>query len=160
MSGHYDIPFTGTRPYRANPNDAGADLLSAEELTLQPRERALVGTGTAIALPTGTVGLVAPRSGLAAKHGITIVNAPGVIDAGYRGELKVSLLNTDAREPYTINVGDRIAQLLVVPIPAVVFSQVDVLPEGERGEAGFGSSGYAHGATATQAGEEPVNGSV
>jgi len=154
VSGHYDIPFTGTPPYRANPNDAGADLLSADDLTLQPGERALVGTGTAIALPAGTVGLVAPRSGLAAKHGITIVNAPGVIDAGYRGELKVSLLNTDAREPYTIHAGDRIAQLLVLPIPAVAFTPVADLPAGERGEAGFGSSGYAHVAAAMNAEEE------
>lgn len=137
------VPMTGPVPHRANPQDAGADLHSAETVTLAPGARALVGTGTAIALPAGTVGLVAPRSGLAAKHGITIVNAPGVIDAGYRGELKVCLLNTDANEPYTINAGDRIAQLLVLPIPAVHFVTVDALPEGERGSAGFGSSGYA-----------------
>ncbi|MFD2673800.1 dUTP diphosphatase [Gulosibacter bifidus] len=141
----FSVPTTGTMPHRANPLDAGADLCSAETLTLQPGERALVGTGTAIALPAGTVGIVAPRSGLAAKHGITIVNAPGIIDAGYRGELKVSLLNTDATEVYTINAGDRIAQLLVLPIPTVEFVPVAALPEGERGTAGFGSSGYAAG---------------
>lgn len=137
------VPTTGPMPHRANPQDAGADLHSAEAVTLLPGQRALVGTGTAIALPAGTVGLVAPRSGLAAKHGITIVNAPGVIDAGYRGELKICLLNTDANESYTINVGDRIGQLLVLPIPTVHFVSVDALPDGERGSAGFGSSGYA-----------------
>ena len=142
------VPVVGTAPTFANPSDAGADLRSAERLTLQPGERALVGTGTSIALPIGTVGLIAPRSGLAAKHGITIVNAPGVVDAGYRGELKVSLLNTDASEPYTIEVGDRIAQLLVLPIPAVEFQQVTTLPDGERGASGFGSSGYGDSAVA------------
>ncbi|MFD2758964.1 dUTP diphosphatase [Gulosibacter faecalis] len=154
MTAQYEIPYTGTAPVRANPNDAGADLVAAESVTLAPGERALVSTGTAIALPVGTVGLVAPRSGLAAKHGITIVNAPGVIDAGYRGELKVSLLNTDARETYEIAKGDRIAQLLVMPIPAIAFAQVDELPEGERGAAGFGSTGYAHGDAAALTREE------
>lgn len=138
-----EILFTGRAPSHANPGDAGADLYAAESVTLEPGQRALVATGTAIALPTHTVGLVAPRSGLAAKHGITIVNAPGVIDSGYRGELKVTLLNTDATEPYIVNAGDRIAQLLVLPIPAVEFVAVETLPEGERGDAGFGSSGYA-----------------
>lgn len=143
MTAPIQILYTGQAPTHANPGDAGADLYASETVTLEPGARALVGTGTAIALPERTVGLVAPRSGLAAKHGITIVNAPGVIDSGYRGELKVTLLNTDAVEPYTIAAGDRIAQLLVLPIPAVEFVTVDVLPEGERGEAGFGSTGYA-----------------
>lgn len=136
------MPHTGPAPHFANPGDAGADLVAAETVVLEPGMRALVGTGTAIALPLGTVGLVTPRSGLAAKHGITIVNAPGVIDAGYRGELKVCLLNTDQTEPYTVQVGDRIAQLLVLPIPPVQFVAVADLPAGVRGEAGFGSSGY------------------
>lgn len=138
-----DVPTTGPLPGFANPTDAGADLVSAEAVVLAPGERALVGTGTAVALPEGTVGLVAPRSGLAAKHGITVVNAPGVIDAGYRGEVKVCLLNTDLREPFAIEVGDRIAQLLVLPIPEVRFLPVDELPAGERGDAGFGSTGRA-----------------
>ena len=144
MTAPLQIPFTGQSPTHANPSDAGADLYASETVTLAPGQRALVGTGTAIALPERTVGLVAPRSGLAAKHGITIVNAPGVIDSGYRGEVKVSLLNTDASETYVVNAGDRIAQLLVVPIPAVEFVPVEELPDGERGEAGFGSTGY-HG---------------
>ncbi|MGO1545657.1 MAG: dUTP diphosphatase [Gulosibacter sp.] len=143
MSASIQIPHTGQAPTHANPSDAGADLYAAESVTLAPGERALIGTGTAIALPERTVGLVAPRSGLAAKHGITIVNAPGVIDAGYRGELKVTLLNTDRDEAYTVNAGDRIAQLLVLPIPAVEFIAVSELPTGDRGAAGFGSSGYA-----------------
>lgn len=142
MSESINVPYTGPAPQQAHPTDAGADLVSAVTLTLAPGERALVPTGTRIALPTGTVGMVAPRSGLAAKHGITIVNAPGIIDAGYRGELKVCLLNTDASEPYEIQSGDRIAQLLVLPIPQVHYLAVDELPEGERGESGFGSSGY------------------
>lgn len=136
------IPTVGTAPHRANSQDAGADLVAAEAVTLAPGERALVRTGTAIALPVGTVGLVAPRSGLATRHGITVVNAPGVIDAGYRGEIKVPLLNTDPAETYVVRPGDRIAQLLVLPIPTVSFVPVDELPEGERGSAGFGSSGY------------------
>lgn len=143
MKEDFQVPTTGTLPIRANSLDAGADLVAAQEVTLAPGERALVATGTAIALPPGTCGLIAPRSGLAAKHGITIVNAPGVIDAGYRGELKVSLLNTDSKHPYCVRVGDRIAQLLVLPIPAVIFTPVEQLPAGERAEDGFGSSGYA-----------------
>ncbi|KAB1644030.1 dUTP diphosphatase [Gulosibacter chungangensis] len=142
MTAPIQIPFTGQTPTHANPGDAGADLYAAETVTLAPGERALIGTGTSIALPERTVGLVAPRSGLAAKHGITIVNAPGVIDSGYRGELKVTLLNTDPREPYIVSAGDRIAQLLVLPIPAVEFVPVATLPDGERGDAGFGSTGY------------------
>ncbi|MDZ8172789.1 dUTP diphosphatase [Microbacterium xanthum] len=129
-------------PLYAHPGDAGADLVSAEDVRLEPGERALVGTGVRIALPDGHVGFVVPRSGLAAKHGITVVNAPGTIDAGYRGEIKVALLNTDAREPYQITAGDRIAQLIVMPVPAVRFVPVDALPESARGDGGFGSTGY------------------
>ncbi|WP_311477833.1 dUTP diphosphatase [uncultured Gulosibacter sp.] len=142
MTESFDIPVIGPRPVQAHPGDAGADLVSAISLRLAPGERALVPTGTSVALPDGTVGLVAPRSGLAAKHGITIVNAPGVIDAGYRGEIKVCLLNTDRDEAYEIAAGDRIAQLLVLPIPHITYREVAQLPSGVRGESGFGSSGY------------------
>ena len=144
-----DVPIIASHvPVYAHPGDAGADLVSAEELRLGPGERALVATGVRIALPDGYVAFVVPRSGLAAKHGITIVNAPGTVDAGYRGEIKVSLLNTDATEPYDIAVGDRIAQLIVMPVPRVRFVPVDELPESARGEGGFGSTGYQTGAGA------------
>jgi len=144
-----DVPIIAAHvPVYAHPGDAGADLVSAEELRLGPGERALVATGVRIALPDGYVAFVVPRSGLAAKHGITIVNAPGTVDAGYRGEIKVSLLNTDATEPYDIAVGDRIAQLIVMPVPRVRFVPVDELPESARGEGGFGSTGYQTGAGA------------
>ena len=129
-------------PAYAHAGDAGADLVSADDLTLAPGERAIVGTGVSIALPDGYVALVVPRSGLAAKHGITIVNTPGTIDAGYRGEIRVILLNTDAAEPYTIAAGDRIAQLLVLPVTRARFIPVERLPGTERGEGGFGSTGY------------------
>ncbi|MDL9979713.1 dUTP diphosphatase [Microbacterium candidum] len=129
-------------PAYAHPGDAGADLIAAESVRLQPGERALVGTGVRIALPEGHAAFVVPRSGLAAKHGITIVNAPGTIDAGYRGEIKVALLNTDAREAYDIQVGDRIAQLIVMPVPRARFIPVDELPDSVRGDGGFGSTGY------------------
>lgn len=137
------VPVTGVPPQFAHPDDAGADLVAAERTVLAPGERAVVPTGVRLALPTGTLAFVVPRSGLAAKHGITLVNAPGTIDAGYRGEIRVILLNTDANETYTIEAGDRIAQLIVLPIPPVVFERVDELPESERGEGGFGSTGYA-----------------
>ena len=144
-----DVPIIAAHvPVYAHPGDAGADLVSAEELRLGPGERALVATGVRIALPDGYVAFVVPRSGLAAKHGITIVNAPGTVDAGYRGEIKVSLLNTDATEPYDIAVGDRVAQLIVMPVPRVRFVPVDELPESARGEGGFGSTGYQTGAGA------------
>ena len=144
-----DVPIIAAHvPVYAHPGDAGADLVSTEALRLAPGERALVGTGVRIALPDGYVAFVVPRSGLAAKHGITIVNAPGTVDAGYRGEIKVSLLNTDATEPYDIAVGDRIAQLIVMPVPRVRFVPVDELPESARGEGGFGSTGYQTGAGA------------
>ena len=129
-------------PTYAHPGDAGADLVSAEALRLEPGQRALVGTGISIALPDGYVAFVVPRSGLATKHGITIVNSPGTVDAGYRGEIKVTLLNTDVSEPYDIAVGDRIAQLIVMPVSRANFVPVDSLPESVRGEGGFGSTGY------------------
>jgi dUTP pyrophosphatase len=130
-------------PEYAHPGDAGADLRSAEAFTLAPGERRLVGTGVAIALPDGFAAFVVPRSGLAAKHGITIVNAPGTVDAGYRGEIKVALLNTDSAVPYDIAVGDRIAQLIVMPVTRAVFVPVETLPGSDRGQGGFGSTGYS-----------------
>lgn len=143
-----DVPIIASHvPVYAHPGDAGADLVSAEALRLGPGQRALVATGVRIALPDGYVAFVVPRSGLAAKHGITIVNAPGTVDAGYRGEIKVSLLNTDATEAYDIAVGDRIAQLIIMPVPRVTFVPVDDLPDSTRGEGGFGSTGYQTGAT-------------
>jgi dUTP pyrophosphatase len=130
-------------PVYSHPGDAGADLLSAESLTLDPGERRLVGTGVRIALPDGYAAFVVPRSGLAAKHGITIVNSPGTVDAGYRGEIKVALLNTDSRVPYDIGVGDRIAQLIVMPVVRATFVPVATLPGSDRGSGGFGSTGYS-----------------
>jgi dUTP pyrophosphatase len=127
-------------PAYAHPGDAGADLMTTVDVTLAPGERALVPTGISIALPEGYVALVHPRSGLAARHGISIVNTPGTIDAGYRGEIKVVLLNTDAREPFTVEPGMRIAQLVVLAIPGLELVEVDELPESERGVRGFGSS--------------------
>jgi dUTP pyrophosphatase len=129
-------------PVYAHPGDAGADLVAAEAVRLEPGQRALVGTGVRIALPDGHVAFVVPRSGLAATHGITIVNAPGTVDAGYRGEIKVALLNTDAAEAFEVAVGDRIAQLIVMPVPRAQFLPVDELPGSARGEGGFGSTGY------------------
>lgn len=128
-------------PSYAKEGDAGFDLRARESVTLAPGERALVKTGVAFALPQGYVGLVHPRSGLAAKHGITVVNAPGTVDAGYRGEIMVCLLNTDLREPFVVERGDRIAQLVVQRFETARFVVVDELPESERGAAGFGSSG-------------------
>ena len=128
-------------PSYAHPGDAGADLHAAEAVVLAPGARALVGTGVSIALPDGYAAFVVPRSGLAAKHGITIVNSPGTVDAGYRGEIKVTLLNTDPTEPYSIVVGDRIAQLIVIPVSRATFVPVDRLPGSQRGKGGFGSTG-------------------
>ncbi|WP_246815340.1 dUTP diphosphatase [Corynebacterium sp. HMSC08F01] len=128
-------------PHRAHPEDAGADLYSAEDVTLQPGERALIGTGIAIALPVGTVGLIHPRSGLAAKQGLSIVNTPGTVDAGYRGELKVCLINTDRSEPIVITRGMRIAQLVVQRVELASFQEVDELDETVRGAGGYGSTG-------------------
>jgi dUTP pyrophosphatase len=127
-------------PSRAYAGDAGLDLAACEHVELGAGERATVGTGLAVAIPEGYAGFVQPRSGLAAKHGITIVNTPGLIDSGYRGELKVTLLNTDAREPFVVEVGMRIAQLVVLEIPGVDPIEVDELPDTERGVRGFGSS--------------------
>jgi len=139
-----EVLFRGdAEPAYAHPGDAGADLVSSDDLVLAPGQRALVGTGTAIALPDGYVAFVVPRSGLAAKHGITIVNSPGTVDAGYRGEIRVTLLNTDARESYEIKVGDRIAQLIVMPVSRARFIPVERLPGSDRGEGGFGSTGYS-----------------
>ena len=130
-------------PQYAHPGDAGADLVATEGVVLAPGERATVGTGVAIALPDGYVGLVVPRSGLAARHGITVVNSPGTVDAGYRGEIRVTLLNTDGKSSYTVAVGDRIAQLLVLPVSRARFVPVEKLPGTARGEGGFGSTGYS-----------------
>lgn len=137
-------------PNYAHPGDAGADLHSAEALVLAPGARALVGTGVSIALPDGYAAFVVPRSGLAAKHGITIVNSPGTVDAGYRGEIKVTLLNTDLSEPYPVAVGDRIAQLIVMPVSRATFIPVDRLPGSHRGEGGFGSTGLTPQTTGAQ----------
>jgi dUTP pyrophosphatase len=127
-------------PERAYAGDAGMDLSSCERVELAPGERALVPTGLAIAIPDGHAGFVQPRSGLAAKHGITIVNTPGLIDSGYRGELQVALLNTDARETFVVEEGMRIAQLVVLALPEIELVEVDELPDSERGVRGFGSS--------------------
>jgi dUTP pyrophosphatase len=128
-------------PAYARPGDAGADLFAAEDVDLAPGERALVRTGIAIALPDGYAGFVHPRSGLAARHGITLVNAPGTIDAGYRGEIKVILLNTDPARAVSLHRGDRIAQLVVQRVENVTFREVPALPESARGNNGFGSTG-------------------
>jgi dUTP pyrophosphatase len=128
-------------PGYARHGDAGADLFAAEDIDLAPGERAVVRTGIAIALPEGYAGFVHPRSGLAARHGITLVNAPGTIDAGYRGEIKVILLNTDLARSVALRRGDRIAQLVVQRVENVTFREVPALPESARGDNGFGSTG-------------------
>jgi dUTP pyrophosphatase len=130
-------------PDRANEHDAGWDLRAAEAATIFPGERASVGTGIAVAIPEGYAGLVLPRSGLAARHGIALVNAPGLIDSGYRGEVRILLLNTDRTESFAIAVGDRIAQLVITELPEVEFAETDSLSETARGTGGFGSSGMA-----------------
>jgi dUTP pyrophosphatase len=137
-------------PVYSHPGDAGADLKSTDAVTLAPGERAVIGTGVSIALPDGYVAFVVPRSGLAAKHGITVVNAPGTVDAGYRGEIKVTLLNTDQSTPYMIAPGDRIAQMIVQPVSRARFVAVDTLPGSLRGEGGFGSTGYNTSGTGPQ----------
>lgn len=128
-------------PEYAKPGDAGADLYAAGDVTLAPGQRALVPTGVAVALPPGYVGLVHPRSGLAARCGVTVLNAPGTVDAGYRGEIRVNLVNTDPTQPVTLRRGDRIAQLVVQQVARAGFHEVDELPASERGAAGHGSTG-------------------
>lgn len=132
-------------PRYAHPGDAGADLAIAEDCVLAPGERRLVRTGIAVAIPAGWVGLVHPRSGLAARHGITIVNAPGTVDAGYRGEILVCLLNTDTAQPVTLSKGDLIAQLVVQRVARASFVVRDELPPSARGEGGYGSTGGIRG---------------
>jgi dUTP pyrophosphatase len=127
-------------PERAYAGDAGLDLTACERHELGPGKRAVVPTGLSVAIPDGYAGFVQPRSGLAAKHGISVVNAPGLVDSGYRGELRVVLLNTDLEEPFVVEPGMRIAQLVVLPVPEVELIEVDELPESERGVRGFGSS--------------------
>ena len=129
-------------PTRAYAGDAGLDLASAEHVVLEPGERAVVSTGLAVAIPEGHAGLVVPRSGLAARNGITIVNAPGLVDSGYRGDVKVVLLNTDKRETFVVEPGMRIAQLVVIAVPDLAPVEVDELEESERGVRGFGSSAH------------------
>jgi dUTP pyrophosphatase len=132
-----DLPL----PSYAHPGDAGADLFAREDVTLLPGERALVATGIAMALPEGFVALVHPRSGLAARHGISIVNAPGTIDAGYRGEVQVCLVNLDPATPIELRRGDRIAQLVIQQFETAAFVEVDQLPDSSRGAGGYGSTG-------------------
>jgi dUTP pyrophosphatase len=128
-------------PERAYHGDAGLDLAACERVELAPGERAVVGTGLAVAIPDGYAGFVQPRSGLADRHGISIVNAPGLIDSGYRGELKVILLNTDTTHPFVVEPGMRIAQLVVLEVPELELTETDELPATERGVRGHGSSG-------------------
>jgi dUTP pyrophosphatase len=128
-------------PSYARPGDAGADLVTTSDVRIAPGERAVVGTGIAIALPEGYAGFVHPRSGLAARAGLSVVNTPGTIDAGYRGEIKVCLVNHDPREPIELRRGDRIAQLVVQRVETAIFTEVDELPPTERGAGGYGSTG-------------------
>jgi dUTP pyrophosphatase len=132
-----DLPL----PAYAHPGDAGADLVTTVDVHLEPGERVLVPTGVAIALPEGYVALVHPRSGLAARHGLSIVNTPGTIDAGYRGEVKVLLVNLDQAEPIELRRGDRVAQLVIQRVEQAAFTEVEVLPESVRGGGGYGSTG-------------------
>jgi len=128
-------------PSRANSGDAGLDLRAVEPATIGPSERAAIGTGLAVEIPPGHAGLVLPRSGLALRHGISMVNAPGLVDSGYRGELRVLLLNTDREHPFDVEPGDRIAQLLIVPFAEAVPIEAAELSDSERGAGGFGSTG-------------------
>jgi dUTP pyrophosphatase len=143
MNAVVDVLIRGEIPRVAHPGDAGADLTSTDSVVIAPGERASVGTGVSIALPSGFLAFVVPRSGLAAKHGITIVNSPGTVDAGYRGEIRVTLLNTDLVNEFVIGKGDRIAQLIVMPFARANFIPVSEFPGSERGEGGFGSTGTA-----------------
>lgn len=129
-------------PVQAYPGDAGLDLAACDRVELAPGERAVVGTGIAVAIPPGHAGFVVPRSGLAARHGLGKVNAPGLIDEGYRGEVKVILLNTDRDEPFVVEPGMRIAQLVVVELPSIELLEVEDLPASERADGGLGSSGH------------------
>jgi dUTP pyrophosphatase len=138
-------------PARSHPGDAGVDLVAAAAVDLAPGARAVVPTGIAVALPDGYAAFVHPRSGLAAKHGVTIVNAPGTVDAGYRGEIRVTLLNTDPAQAVSFQRGDRIAQLVIQRVASPVFHEVDSLPGSARGENGFGSTG-GHASAATAGG--------
>jgi dUTP pyrophosphatase len=131
-----------TMPARAYEGDAGLDLSACERVELEPGGRAVVGTGLAVAIPDGHAGFVQPRSGLAARHGIAVVNSPGLVDSGYRGEVKVVLLNTDREEAFVVEPGMRIAQLVVVPVATPPPVEVQELPVSERGEKGFGSSAH------------------
>jgi dUTP pyrophosphatase len=131
-----------TLPTRAYEGDAGLDLSACERVELGPGERAVVGTGLTVAIPAGHAGFVQPRSGLAARHGIAVLNSPGLVDAGYRGELRVVLLNTDPAERFVVEPGMRIAQLVVVPVALPEPREVAELPDSERGEKGFGSSAH------------------
>ena len=148
-------------PSYAHSGDAGADLCRSEGFELRPGERRLVGTGVAISLPPGYAAFVHPRSGLAARHGITIVNAPGTVDSGYRGEIKVCLINTDRTHPVNIARGDRIAQLVIQPVNTAVFVPVTALPSSARGIGGYGSTGGILGGAnepaATQRGDESMS---
>ncbi|MBK5116669.1 MAG: dUTP diphosphatase [Thermoleophilia bacterium] len=135
------LDLGGRLPTRAHVGDAGLDLYAAEAARIGPGERATVGTGIAISVPPGHAGLVLPRSGNAARHGIALVNAPGLIDAGYRGEVRILLLNTDRESPFIVETGDRIAQLLITPFAEAEPVEVAELEGTERGEGGFGSSG-------------------
>jgi len=135
------LSVEGRAPARSHPGDAGLDLHAAEAATLGPGERASVGTGIAVAIPAGHAGLVVPRSGLAARHGISVVNAPGLVDAGYRGEVRVLLLNTDREAVFEVAPGDRIAQLVLVKVELPEAEEVDELDVTARGAGGFGSTG-------------------
>lgn len=139
-------------PAYAHPGDAGADLRCTEDFSLAPGERRLVGTGVAVALPDGYAAFVHPRSGLAARHGVTLVNAPGTVDAGYRGEIKVCLLNTDVDQAVSFRRGDRIAQLVVQPVSTATFVPVAELPVSARGGGGHGSTGGILGTSSQQSG--------
>ena len=141
-----DLPL----PTYAHPGDAGADLHTTIDVTIAPGERALVPTGLAVALPDGYVALVHPRSGLAARHGLSIVNTPGTVDAGYRGEIKVLLINHDPLESVTLNRGDRIAQLVVQRFERARFLEVGILPDSSRGAGGYGSTGRSPGTGSSQ----------